>query len=205
MEYKYCQRCGYAKVFRSEFCTDCIGKNQSVLFDVCEDFIKTREQSVQDQWYREREIINIISEKLIQELFISLKFKVVHSFMATKEQHNELFKGLNHDDIDIITQNSFLIVQNPISDEVNFFKVIFRANERFALKDVPENYNIENTLFIVISKRYIKCISFNELQMGLVLTAESKNFLRTRKEFKRYRMEISEFSEFAIKFFENCV
>ena len=56
---------------------------------------------------------------------------------------------------------------------------------------------------ILVSKKHIKCITYQELKEGKVISPESRNYLGNRKEFDLEKEIIISFCEFAIKFFEN--
>jgi hypothetical protein len=85
--------------------------------------------------------------------------------------------------------------------EVYFIEVKFRANEEFKFKDLPEDYPYKNCYFIVVSKKHIKCITYDELEQGNEITSTSKNYLGNKKEFELDKEVIIDFYDFAVKFF----
>ncbi len=115
----------------------------------------------------------------------------------------DLLKGVKSEVAEEIKRMPDFVVQNPKNGEVYFVEVKFRAAESFCFKDLPKNYAWENAYFIVVSKKHIKCITFNELKEGKQISQESRNYLGSRREFDLEKSTIITFCEFAIKFFEN--
>jgi len=84
-----------------------------------------------------------------------------------------------------------------------YFSLIFRKDEKFSIKDSSLiNYPYENTYFIIVSKKHIKCLSYKELKSGKEITPTCRNYLGNRKEFELQKDVIIKFCEFAIKFFK---
>ena len=82
-----------------------------------------------------------------------------------------------------------------------FIEVKFRASEKFSIKDLPKEYPYKNCYFIIVSKKHIKCINYEELVEGKEVTKKSKNYLGKRKEFELDKDVIIDFCNFAVKFF----
>jgi hypothetical protein len=145
-----------------------------------------------------------IAETLIQELFLQLKYNVFRYGMEnTIPGIMELLKGVKSEVAEEIKRMPDFVVQNPKNGEVYFVEVKFRASESFKITDLPKNYAWENAYFIIVSKKHIKCITFQELQEGKEISPESRNYLGNRKEFDLDKDIIIAFCQFAIKFFEN--
>ena len=145
-----------------------------------------------------------IAETLIQELFLQLKYNVFRYGMEnTIPGIMELLKGVKSDVADEIKRMPDFVIQNPKNGEVYFVEVKFRASETFKFSDLPKNYAWENVYIILVSKKHIKCITYQELKEGKEITPESRNYLGNRKEFDLDKEIIVAFCEFAIKFFEN--
>ncbi len=90
-----------------------------------------------------------------------------------------------------------------IKKEMFFFiEVKFRANEEFKKRDLPKDYPYKNCYFIVVSKKHIKCITYEELLEGKEINPPSKNYLGNRKEFELDKNVILDFCDFAVKFFK---
>ena len=65
------------------------------------------------------------------------------------------------------------------------------------------DYPFENALFVLVTKKHIKCISYKELSEGKEITTTSHNYLGKRKEFDTDKELIIEYCKYAVKFFEN--
>lgn len=115
----------------------------------------------------------------------------------------DLLTGVKSDVADEIKRMPDFVIQNPKTADVYFIEVKFRAAEKFCFKDLPKNYAWENVFIILVSKKHIKCITYQELKDGKEISPESKNYLGSRKEFDLDREVIVDFCKFAIQFFEN--
>ena len=145
-----------------------------------------------------------IAETLIEELFLSLKYNVFRYGMEnTVPGIMELLRGVRSDVADNIRRMPDFVVQHPKTKDVYFIEVKFRASEEFAFRNLPKNYPFENAYFILVSKKHIKCITYEELKAGKEISPNSKNYLGNRKEFGLDKDVIIAFCNFAIKFFEN--
>lgn len=154
--------------------------------------------------YRYGMIKGRIAETLIQELFLSLDYNVFRYGMEnTIPGIMELLKGVRSDVAQEIRRMPDFVIQDQRSKAVYFLEVKFRASGEFKLKDLPENYPYENAYIILVSKKHIKCITVTELMEGKEITANSKNYLGSRKEFDLDKKVIIDFCNFAVQFFEN--
>ncbi len=150
--------------------------------------------------FREGMIKGRIAETLIEELFLSLKYNVYRYGMEnTVPGIMELLKGVRGDVATNIRRMPDFVIQK--NKEVFFIEVKFRTSEEFSLKDLPKDYPYENCYFIIVSKKHIKCISYQELKNGKAITPTSKNYLGSRKEFELEKEIIIDFCNFAVKFF----
>ena len=160
--------------------------------------------SKKDNKSKENMIKGRIAEALIEELFLALKYNVFRYGMEnTVPGVMKLLKGVRGDVANDIRRMPDFVVQNANTNEVYFIEVKFRASEEFSIKDIPKNYPYENCYFIVVSKKHIKCIRYEELKKGGEVTPTSKNYLGSRKEFELDENVIIDFCKFAVKFFEN--
>lgn len=193
-----CIQCGAFTKFEKGLCLNCYKeKNQSP-----ED--SKTVATDKDMQYRYNMIKGRIAETLIQELFLQLKYNVFRYGMEnTIPGIMELLKGVKSEVAEEIKRMPDFVVQNPKNGEVYFVEVKFRASESFKITDLPKNYAWENAYFIVVSKKHIKCITYQELQEGKEISPESRNYLGNRKEFDLDKDIIIAFCQFAIKFFEN--
>lgn len=193
-----CTKCGKESKFENGLCPKCYAesKNQN---NADSNGLTDKEHN-----YRYNMIKGRIAETLIQELFLSLKFNVFRYGMEnTIPGIMELLKGVKSDVADDIRRMPDFVIQNPTTNAVYFIEVKFRASEQFTINDLPQNYPYTNAYFILVSKKHIKCVTYDELKKGDEITPTSKNYLGSRKEFDLNKDVIIEFCDFAIKFFES--
>lgn len=153
--------------------------------------------------YRFNMIKGRIAETLIQELFLQLEYNVFRYGMEnTIPAIMTLLKGVKTEVANDIKSMPDFVIQNPRNNEVYFVEVKFRASGTLTRKDLPKDFAWGNTYFILVSKKHIKCITFEELDNGGEITPTSKNYLGNRKEFDLDKETIIEFCDFALTFFE---
>ncbi len=153
--------------------------------------------------FRENMIKGRIAETLIEELFLSLDYNVFRYGMEnTIPGIMDLLKGVRSDVANNIKRMPDLVVQDKNSNEVFFVEVKFRASGKFSKRYLPKDYPYENCYFIVVSKKHIKCITYQELMEGKKITPKSRNYLGSRKEFDLDKEVITDFCNFAVKFFK---
>ena len=152
--------------------------------------------------YRKDMIKGRIAETLIEELFLALEFDVFRYGMEnTVPGIIKLLKGVRSEVADDIRRMPDFVVKKD--KKIFFIEVKFRANEEFRFSQLPKNYPYENAFFIIVSKKHIKCISYEELKKGKKITPTCKNYLGSRKEFELDKKTIINFCKFAVTFFEN--
>lgn len=143
-----------------------------------------------------------IAETLIEELFLSLDYNVFRYGMEnTVPGIMKLLKGVRGDVAANIRRMPDFVIQKE--KDVFFIEVKFRTSEEFSKKDLPKNYPFENAFFVIVSKKHIKCISYQELMEGEEISPTSKNYLGSRKEFDLDKQTIIDFCNFAVKFFKD--
>lgn len=154
--------------------------------------------------YKEGMIKGRIAETLIEELFLSLGFNVFRYGMEnTVPGITKLLKGVRGDVANNIRKMPDFVIQHPQRKDTYFIEVKFRKSEKFSIRDLDKEYPYKNCYFIVISKKHIKCITYDELLEGKEVTPNSLNYLSKRKEFELDKDVILQFQKFAVKFFEN--
>lgn len=196
-----CVQCGSFTSFTNGLCKSCYSDQKKAASVMPEDRFGLTER---ERNYRYNMIKGRIAETLIQELFLSLGYNVFRYGMEnTIPAIMKLLKGVKTDVAEEIKRMPDFVIQNPKNNEVYFVEVKFRASEKFCLQDLPENYAWENAYIIIVSKKHIKCITYQELKDGKEITPESRNYLGNRKEFDLDKEVIISFCEFAIRFFEN--
>lgn len=197
-----CIQCGAYTKFEKGLCLTCYNANKTKGEATVE--AEATGLSNSDKNYRYNMIKGRIAETLIQELFLSLGYNVFRYGMEnTIPGIMDLLKGVKSEVAKEIKGMPDFVIQNPNNKEVHFVEVKFRAAEKFSISDLPKNYAWENAYIIVVSKKHIKCITYQELKEGKEITPESRNYLGSRKEFDLDKQVIISFCEFAIKFFEN--
>jgi hypothetical protein len=153
--------------------------------------------------YTEGMIKGRIAEALVEELFLSLDYNVWRYGMEnTIPGVMKLLKDIRSDVANNIRRMPDFVIQNN-KGEVFFIEVKFRANESFTKEDLPEEYPYVNTYFVLISKKHIKCITYDELMKGKEVSPKSQNYLGSRKEFELDKQTIIDFCNYAVKFFAN--
>ena len=145
-----------------------------------------------------------IAETLVEQLFLELWFQVFKYWMEnTIPSIMGLLKWVRDDVAQNIRKMPDLVVYKD--NHAHFVEVKFRASEKFTLKDLDPDgeYPYHNALVVLVSKRHIKCISYEELKAWKEITEQSHNYLWSRKEFETDTDKIKEYCEYAVKFFSN--
>lgn len=190
-----CIQCGSYTKFENGLCLECYNE-------------KNKGESGSGMTYKESNyrfnmIKGRIAETLIQELFLSLGYNVFRYGMEnTIPAIMTLLKGVKTQVADEIKSMPDFVIQNPRNNEVYFVEVKFRASGALTRKDIGKDFAWGNTYFILVSKKHIKCITFEELERGEEITPTSRNYLGSRKEFDLEKETIIEFCDFALLFFQ---
>ncbi|PCI12071.1 MAG: hypothetical protein COB73_00320 [Flavobacteriaceae bacterium] len=145
-----------------------------------------------------------IAETIVEELFRSLGFQVFSYGMENSIPGiKDLLKGVRGDVSKNIRQMPDFVVFKD--NQAHFIEVKYRASGELKLKDISKygDYPFENALFVLVTKKHIKCISYKELSEGKEITSTSHNYLGKRKEFDTDKDKIIEYCNYAVKFFEN--
>ncbi|WP_167611149.1 hypothetical protein [Maribellus sediminis] len=206
-----CIKCGEYTKYNGGLCFKCYKNHENGSYskeELAVENIKSEEPQVglteRDRSYRYNMIKGRIAETLIQELFLSLNYNVFRYGMEnTIPGIMELLKGVRSDVASHIRRMPDFVIQDPKTKGVYFVEVKFRASEKFSLSDLENDYPYENAYFIIVSKKHIKCITFQELADGREITPTSRNYLGSRKEFDLDKEVIIDFCAFAVQFFEN--
>jgi hypothetical protein len=159
--------------------------------------------SKKDSTFVENMIKGRIAETLIEELFLYLGYSVFRYGMEnTVPGIMKLLRGVRNDVATNIRRMPDFVVQNPNNAEVFFIEVKFRKSESFKFSDLDDDYPYENCYFVLVSKKHIKCITYQELKEGKEISPTSRNYLGNRKEFELNKDVIIDFCNFAVKFFD---
>ncbi|MGB2727636.1 MAG: hypothetical protein WBD09_04055 [Halobacteriota archaeon] len=158
--------------------------------------------SIKERSYRENMIKGRIAEALIEELFLTLDYSVFrYGIENTVPGVMRPLKGVDSDVARSIRRMPDFVVQDNSNGAVYFIDVKFRANEEFKFKDLKD-YPYKDCYFIVVSKKHIKCITYDELERGNEITPTSTNYLSNKKEFGLDKEVIIKFRDLAVKFFK---
>ena len=181
------------KKFEKALCRECQTKKVDIPSTKKKDISKTYDFNM---------IKGRIAESLIEQLFIKLGYKVYRYGMEnTVPGIMELLKGVRSDVATIIKRMPDFVIQDK-TGEAYFIEVKYRNNEKFSIKEIPKDYPFENAFFIVVSRRHIKCLSFEDLKKGKEISEKSKNYLGNIKAFETDKDIIISFCEYAVKFFK---
>ena len=207
-----CIECGTYTKYKGGLCTKCYKKGNN-LKDVIvakkepenidEENKKVKEVPAKNPWIS-GVIKGRIAETIVEELFRSLGFQVFSYGMENSIPGiKDLLKGVRGDVAKNIRQMpDFVVLKDK---KPHFIEVKFRASGELKLKDIERygDYPFENALFVLVTKKHIKCISFQELLDGKEITSSCRNFLGKRKEFDTDSKKIIQYCKYAVKFFEN--
>ncbi|SDL59750.1 hypothetical protein [Kriegella aquimaris] len=180
-----CIECGAYTKFNNGHCKDCFQKQNGNPW--VSGVIKGR-----------------IAETIVEQLFISLGFQVFKYGMENSIPGiSDLLKGVRGDVSKNIRQMPDFVVFKD--KQAHFIEVKFRKNGSLSIKDIESygDYPFENALFVLLSPKHIKCISYKELKAGKVIHEKCRNWLGSRKEFETDKELIIDYCRYAIKFFEN--
>jgi hypothetical protein len=201
-----CTLCGSYTKFNGGLCLTCYksknGKQVSVVVEK-QAAEKTFTKSQDNTWVYNL-IKGRIAETLVEQLFLSLGFQVFKYGMEnTIPGIMELLKGVKDEVAMEIRRMPDLVVYKD--NKAHFIEVKFRASGTFQLKDIDKNddYPYQNALVVLVSKKHIKCISYEELKKGQEVSPTCRNYLGSRKEFETDKEKIIDYCQYAVKFFEN--
>ena len=207
-----CTNCGAYTKFENGLCYKCHkleGNSKDVQFADIEPEKKTRVKNTPKASDKENPWISgvikgRIAETIVEELFRSLEFQVFSYGMENSIPGiKDLLKGVRGDVAKNIRQMPDLVVFKD--KKAHFIEVKYRASGELKRSDIEKygDYPFENALFVLVTKKHIKCISFQELRDGIEITPTCRNYLGSRKEFDTDKEKIIEYCKYAVKFFEN--
>jgi hypothetical protein len=202
-----CITCGEYTKFNGGLCYSCFkknGKSKDVMVAEKEPKKKTSEPKSKENPWISGVIKGRIAETIVEELFLSLGFQVFSYGMENSIPGiKDLLKGVRGDVSKNIRQMpDFVVFKNK---QAHFIEVKYRASGKLKLKDIDKygDYPFENTLFVLVTKKHIKCISYKELNEGKEITSTCHRYLGKRQEFDTDKELIIEYCKYAVKFFEN--
>jgi hypothetical protein len=207
-----CINCGEYTKFNGGHCFSCYKKNgesKDVIVAKKEPKKKEKKEKkiaskAEDNPWISGVIKGRIAETIVEELFRSLDFQVFSYGMEnTIPGIKDLLKGVKSDVSKSIRQMPDFVVFKE--NEAHFIEVKYRTSGELKLSDISKygDYPFENALFVLVTKKHIKCISYKELSEGEEITSTCKKYLGKRKEFDTDSKLIIDYCKYAVKFFEN--
>lgn len=143
-----------------------------------------------------------IAETLIQEMFVSLGYEVYHYGM--EHMVPGITGKLNKlsDPVSLMIRNTpDFVIKEPETCSIMMVEVKFRGNGRFSAKDLPKDFAYPGTWFIIVSRKDIKCMRYQDLLGGNSIEPNGKNRLADCPEFNLDKERVKQFTEFAVRFF----
>lgn len=200
-----CIKCGNFTKIKGGLCYSCYKKSTKNGADV---IVKEKKENSQKKVIKENPWVSgvikgRIAETIVEELFRSLDFQVFSYGMENSIPGiKDLLKGVKDDVAKNIRQMPDFVVFKD--KRAHFIEVKFRASATLKLKDIEKYgpYPYENALFVLVTKKHIKCISYRELKEKKEIKPGNNFMLGSRKEFDTDKDKIIEYSKYAVKFFE---
>ncbi|MFT6842077.1 MAG: hypothetical protein ACJASR_000842 [Psychroserpens sp.] len=118
-------------------------------------------------WWISGVIKGRIAETIVEDIFHSLDFQVfIYGMKNTIPGIKHLLKGVKSDVSKNIRQMPDFVVFKD--NKAYFIEVKYRASGELKLSDIAKygEYPFENNLFVLVTKKHIKCISYKELSEG---------------------------------------
>lgn len=208
-----CTKCGEYTKLEGHLCFKCYNKSKPA-----ESLNKSEDQKLQKK-DREKKIKNTsidnpwisgvikgrIAETIIEELFKSLGFQVFSYGMENSIPGiKDLLKGIRGDVVTNIRQMpDFVIFKNQ---KAHFIEVKYRSSGELNISDIEKygKYPFENALFVLVTRKHIKCLSYQELAAGKTINAKCRNYLGNRTEFETDKDLIIDYCKYAVMFFKNA-
>ncbi|MEH6745822.1 MAG: hypothetical protein V7670_03200 [Maribacter arcticus] len=210
-----CIKCGEPTKFEEGLCYKCY-KKENKSKDVVEeekpitktkkskgDDLKKDKKPKENPWVS-GVIKGRIAETIVEQLFRSLGFQVFSYGMENSIPGiTDLLSGVRGDVEKNIRQMPDFVVFKD--NRAHFIEVKYRGDGKLKLSDIEKygNYPFENALFVLITKKHIKCISYAQLKDGKEISEKDHKYLGNRNEFDTDSALIVEYCKYAVKFFEN--
>jgi len=194
----HCLSCNSYVLTESAVCTSCYEHRDHLR--VVQDDHDTYGLHKREWDFRYKMIKGKLAETLVEQLFLSHKYNVFRYGMKYTLPGLSLVK--NNATTKQLKSMPDFVVQHCINKDTFFVEVKFRSNGRFTGRDLDKDYDYDNALIIVVSRRHIKCLSVRELRQGQEITESSCNYLADRPEFDLRKDVVIDFCDFAKTFFE---
>lgn len=143
-----------------------------------------------------------IAETLIKELFQNCGYTI---FEYGMERSVPTMLGKiqdkNEETAKQIRSMPDFVVQNAANGKLDYLEVKYRKDGRFSIKDLIEGFPYKNAVFIVVSKRSIWAITYNDLELGKKLPGDGINL----EDFKAFDLDkelVWRYRQYAESFFD---
>lgn len=93
------------------------------------------------------------------------------------------------------------VVQSMESGDLFYLKVKFRANGKYSIKELPEDYPYKNAWFVIVSPEKIQCVHYNRLAEGFAISPKTNYHLKGIKSFHVAPNLIEEYEAYAVTLF----
>lgn len=208
-----CKKCGDYTKYEGGLCYKCFKENNSAKTigdnlkqeNVVEENSQNNKKTTNENPWITGVIKGRIAETIIEELFKSLGFQVFSYGMENSIPGiKDLLKGIRGDVVKNIRQMPDFVVFKD--NKAHFIEVKYRGNGELKLSDIERygKYPFENALFVLVTKKHIKCLSYQDFLAGKEIAPKCRNYLGSRKEFETDKELIIEYCKYAVKFFENA-
>jgi hypothetical protein len=143
-----------------------------------------------------------LAETLIKELFKINNYNVfgfgVEQSLSGLE--SSLHKSHSPEALQIRQQPDF-VVQNTLDGTLHYVEVKYRHNGVFKRDELAKDFSYQNAYFIIVHKKGIRCIAFEELDKLGYLPEDNKYCLGQSNDFSLSKESIDEFLCYASMFF----
>ena len=146
-----------------------------------------------------------VAETIIKELFLLGGYNVYEHGM--ERTMPSITGKLNYDNSETALQirkmPDFVIQSPPPDNRLFYVEVKYRKHSEFPTSaDAIEKFPYTNAVFIIVSKKDIRCISCQQLLNGEDLRRSDAYLLENSLDFHFDQKLVEEFQQYAIKFFE---
>lgn len=143
-----------------------------------------------------------VAETLIKELFQNCGYTVFEYGMErTVPSILGKIQDKNEETAKQIRSMPDFVVQNINNGKLDYVEVKYRKNERFGLKDLIEGYPYKNAIFVIVSQKSIRAISFADLELGKKIPDDGSKL----EEFKTFDLDkqlVWKYRQYAESFFD---
>lgn len=171
--------------------------------------LQSRPRASRAKWTPEWAVKGRTAEAIVEELFRALGWHVYRfGWENTVPQTLADFRGGGNDVARRIRLQPDFVVYKPPNGAGPprgpfYVEAKYRADGRFTLADLEENYPYPDAFFVVVTPRKIECITAQQLKDGLEVEPRGENFwFAKRPEFGADEETVFEIIRVANKMFE---